>query len=295
MRNAASRSVQRHLHRLRSNRGTLLLLIGLPLAACTGSVAQQEIDPLVEMAAATLTALPSRTPPPSATVPASPTATGSPTILPTATGTPGPSPTPSAPPLPTSDPRFGLNLSQPSVTDSFNIPFTWGEYRNASASNLILDEQLQAIDNLTDSLIWWTTTKYMGSNIYVEVSVEIQDCAGRDFAGLGLRIGEFVSTGYTVEISCDGYYRIRKFSTGAVVVLLDWTFIRALNQESGATNKIGFVARANNLTAVINDVVLESVKDNTYFSGTFALFAGAERTPGLTAIFDDFNIWYFSP
>ena len=273
----------------------LPLLFSLPLAACAGAIAQPEIDPLVEMAAATLTARPSRTPPPSATLPVTPAATGTPTALPTATGTEGPSPTPSAPPLPTSDPRFGLNLSQPSVADSFNVPFTWGEYRDESASSLILEQQLQATDNLIDSLIWWSTNNRLGSNVYVEVSAEIQDCTGRDFAGLGLRIGEIVSSGYTFEISCDGYYRIRKFSPGAVEILLDWTFARALNQGSGTTNKIGFNARGNRLTGVVNDIVLGSVKDNTYFSGTFAIYAGAEQTPGLTVLFDDFKIWYFSP
>ena len=273
----------------------LLLLFSLPMAACAGSIAEPEVDPLLEMAAATLTAFPSRTPPPSATIPVTPKATGTPTTLPTVTSTQGPSPTPSAPPLSTSDPRFGLNLSQPNVVDSFNVPFTWGEYRNDSASNLILKEQLQAIDNLTDSRIWWTTTKHMGSNVYVEVSAEIRDCAGRDFAGLGLRIGEFVSSGYTFEISCDGYYRIRKFSTASVEVLRDWAFTRAINTGSGTTNQIGFTARGNLLTGVVNDILLGSVEDHTYFSGTFALYAGAEQTPGLSVHFDDFKIWYFSP
>lgn len=245
------------------------------------------------MIAGTLTAAPTWTPPPTVTAP-TPFLTKTPTSQPTETATPGPSPTPTIPVLPTDDPRFGLDISSPFYWDDFSKSFTWVEWVDEITSHRVTDEHLESIDYVTDGAIWWSTTTPIGGDMYIEVTAEFGECSGRDFAGVGLRIGEDLSSGYTLEVSCDGYYRIRKFASGFVEPLLDWTSNPSIQTGTSAMNIIGFVARFDQLSAVINSEPAKSASDPTYHVGTFSLYTGAEATEGFKVSFDDFKIWFFS-
>jgi len=270
-----------------------ICLILLILIGCTSQPTISRDDLLVTAVAGTLTAEPTRTPPPSATVPVTPTEIPPPTHTPSATPTPGPSPTPTVPVLPPNDPRQGLNISDPDYRDNFSQDHLWGEHNYEVTTNLIKDEQLEAIDHLTDSAAWWSATLPIGSDVYAEISSNMGDCAGKDAAGIGLRISADLTSGYTLELSCDGHYRIRKFSPGTVTVLQDWTFSQAIVQGPDAENRLGFVAKEGSLSGFANNEFLGTIDNFTYFSGTFALFSNAAETPSLRVIFDDFWLWYF--
>jgi hypothetical protein len=272
------------------------MILGCTIISCSGPVNATPVDDIATTVAGTLTAQPTRTPPPTATPIPSPTQNLPPTPTPSYTPTPGPSPTATAPPLPPGDPRSGLNLSLPDYIDTYDITTTWGGPNNEAAANQIKDGHLEAIDYLTDTYIWWSTTVPMGANIYAEVTAELLSCSGKDSAGLGLRIqGEPYDSGYTIEVSCDGHYRLRKFSSGIVATLIDWTFSNEITQGANSNNVIGLAARGSELNISINRVVVGSTEDFSYYTGTFALFANALETPGLTVYFDDFNLWYFQP
>ncbi|NIM95120.1 MAG: hypothetical protein GTO18_15595 [Anaerolineales bacterium] len=266
---------------------TVLLLLN----ACTSDEALSSEDRVATAVAETLTAQPSNSPPPSPSPIPSATDIPLPTATETLTPTPGPSPTSTVPPLPTDDPRYGLNLAQPDYRDDFSNAFTWGTWVDETTSILIKDDRLEAIDYLADFYVWWTTTVPIGANVYVEVSTEIASCSGKDSAGLGLRINE--ANGYSIEVSCDGNYRIRRFSEGGVDDLLEWTPSEDIVQGANATNRLGFVAKGSELHAVVNNQVLGSVEDMILLSGTFALYTNAIETPGLTILYDDFALWYF--
>ena len=106
------------------------------------------------------------------------------------------------------------------------------------------DGYLEAIDYLTDNYVWWSTTVPEGRDVYVETTAELFSCSGKDSAGIGLRIsGESYDSGYTLEVSCDGHYRVRKFSTSAVEPLIDWTFSSEIVQGPNASNVI--IKKAN--------------------------------------------------
>lgn len=270
-----------------------IVLILLILIGCAPQPTLSREELLVTAVAGTLTAEPTRTPPPSATVPVTPTEIPPPTPTPSATPTPGPSPTPTAPVLPPNDPRQGLNISDPDYRDNFSQDGLWGEFPSEVTTNLIKDEQLEAIDHLTDSAAWWSATLPTGSDTYAEISSKIGDCAGKDAAGIGLRISADLTSGYTLELSCDGHFRIRRFSPETVTVLQDWTFSQAIIQGPHAENRIGFVAKGGSLSGIANNEFLGTIEDFTFFSGTFALFSNAAETPDLRIIFDDFWLWYF--
>jgi hypothetical protein len=215
--------------------------------------------------------------------------------------TPGPTPTVTVPPLPTDDPRYplGLNLSVPNYSDAFGERHTWGELAFEGAANVWQDGSLKASDLLVDPNIWWSGTlpEAGAGDFFAEVTAEIADCSGQDSAGFAGRIGGVnFDSGYTLEVSCDGSYRIRKFAEGTVTILRDWTEAEAIAQGPNAVNRLGLLAQGDRITPFANGVALgPAVQDASFPYGTFALFAMARETPGVTVTFDDFALWYVTP
>ena len=234
---------------------------------------------------------PSHTPPPTATVIPSPTPTSTPSP------TTGPTPTPTIPVLPTSDPRYGLNLSAPSYRDDFSSHLTWGGPNFEGAVNYTKDGEYLAVDQVSDTYFWWSTTKpdIDGGNVYVEISAQFDECNGKDSLGLALRVGgELRNNGYAFEISCDGAYRLLKLNTGLTATLIDWSTSESLQPGAGKINRIGFLANGNNLTLFANEQILDSTSDDSFFMGNYGLYSNAVLTPGLTARFDDFALWFLN-
>ena len=277
-----------------------LLFIPLALAGCSRPAQVPSSFDLATRLAATLTALPSpaasATLPPSPTSPPSATPSVTPSPVPSETPTVGPSPTVTLPPLPPDDPRSGLDLNTPDYHDGFAERFTWGELNYEGAVNSWEDGRLKTVDLLIDPNIWWSATVpgAVAGNLYAEVSASIADCSERDAAGFAVRIsGAGLNSGYTLEVSCDGAYRVRKFTEGRVEILRDWTNAEAILQGPDTTNRLGFLARGTDLYAFANGTRLgERISDPSHLAGTFGLFAMARQTPGLTVIFDDFSLWY---
>jgi hypothetical protein len=277
----------------------VFLLLGAAITGCTRPAAEIGPDAISTQVAATLTAvaytpavggLPTWTPPPSATVPPSPTETT------TLTATIGPTVTATPPTLPTDDPRYGLNLSAPDLTDDFS-DVQWFQFSDPdSATNIWEQGHWRATDHLADSFIWWSTSAHTGSDVYAEVTAVIGTCTGRDGYGLALRVGGAFDRGYSLEFSCDGSYRLRKWISGeAPVVLLDWTSSSDIRTGSDQENRMGLLASASGLFAFANGHPLAGVTDPDYVAGTYALYASAAETADLTVTFDDFATWSVSP
>ena len=235
---------------------------------------------------------------PSVTAPPSATNIITPTIFSTATTTPDLTPSPTPPPLSPDDPRYGLNLAAPYYWDDFSNDLTWVGPNFDGAMNVWEDGRLRATDFLADKFLWWSTTipDIDAGNLYVEVTAEVGECAGKDATGMAVRV-EPVNrdSGYMLEFSCDGSYRIRKLVSGTIQTLYAWTPSDLILSGSNSTNVLGFLAEGTTLTVFANGEVLSSVEDSTFFLGNFGLYSDAALTPGLTVYFDDFNLWYTNP
>jgi len=276
------------------------LLLALGLVGCSRPAQVPSSFDLATSIAATLTYLP--TTPATATLPPSPTSppSGTPSVthspVPSETPTPGASPTPTLPPLPADDPRFGLDLNLPDYHDGFELRFTWGELGFEGAVNTWENGQLQAVDRLADPNIWWSATvpDASAANFYAEVTATISECSGRDSSGFVARVsGANLDSGYTLEVSCDGAYRVRRFLAGQVEILRDWTNAEAIHQGPNAVNRLGWMARGSSLYPFANGTRLgDALDDASIAAGTFGLFAMARETPGLTVTFDDFALWF---
>jgi len=291
----------------RPSRLVLVAAAAFALSACNRSAGgSPPAGQVLTAVAATLTAAPTlpsagQAPPallPTATPPPTATPIITPSLAPTLSPTTGSTPTTTPLPLLPGDPRIGLNLTAPDYRDDFSNQLTWVGPSFPGAENVWADGRHRATDYATDSYIWWSTTlpDADAANVYVEVTAEVGDCTGKDAYGLAVRVwGEAFNSGYTLEFSCDGAYRIRDFQGGSVAVLLDWTPAPAIHLGPNAVNRLGFVARGPVLYAVANEILLSQVDGVDFMSGTYGLFASAEETPGLTVYFDDFALWRLNP
>lgn len=267
------------------------VLLGL-MAACTRPAPVGEpLNDLQGTVVPSQLAFPSSTPPPSATPMAAPSATT------TETPTQEPTDVPTPLPLDEDDPRFGLNLSAPDYKDDFTSDLTWIGPNFEGASNITEGGVHRATDYLADSFLWWSTTipDIDAGNIYVEVQAEAEDCTGKDAYGLAVRVEpDQRDSGYLLEFSCDGAFRVRKLYAGTIQTLQDWTLSDSILSD-GSSNIMGFLAIGNQLFPTANGEVLAQVEDSTFFSGNYGLYANAQETPGLTVTFDSFKLWYVNP
>jgi len=278
---------------MRHGRITIASLVLLSLiAACTRPAPVGEpLDDLQGTVVPSQQVFPSSTPPPSATPVVTPSATTPATEIEQPTDVPTPLP------LDEDDPRFGLNLSAPDYRDDFNSDLTWVGPNFEGASNITAGGVHRATDYLADSFLWWSTTipDIDAGNIYVEIQAKVEDCKGKDAYGLAVRVEpDQRDSGYLLEFSCDGAFRVRKLFVGTIQTLQDWTFSDSISSD-GSSNIMGFLAIGNQLYPVANGEVLTQVEDTTFFSGNYGLYANAQETPGLTVVFDVFKLWYVSP
>jgi len=275
-------------------------LLAVVLAGCNRPAAEPPPNLLATSVAATLTAQPviQATSTLSAST-ATPTEASSVTPTERPTETAAASPTPSPIPLSPDDPRAGLNLSAPDVRDDFNQALWYIGSDEATASFAYTDGRFQVTDKLADGFLWWSTTAREAGDLYLEVTAQIGTCSGKDAYGFGIRVGgQNFDEGYTLEVSCDGAFRVRRFvSEEAPVLLLNWTPSAALVSGSQATNRIGLLARGDQFHAFANGELLSAqpIEDDSYTSGALSLFASAAQTPGLTVHFDDLALWFLSP
>jgi hypothetical protein len=278
-------------------RSTLYKILAVSVLALTACTRPAPVEAPPEQVQQTLAppaglVLLSATVPPSATAIVTPSATLAPT------DTPGPEISATAPVLATDDARYGLNLAAPDYLDPFSSTLTWVGPNFEGASNIIRDDELVATDYLADGYLWWSTTKpdIDAGNIYIEITAEFDECAGLDAAGLAVRVGppNQLNSGYMLEMSCDGHYRIRRLFSGSIRTLLDWEQAEEINTSSNAINVMGFQAQANQLTAFANGTQLAQVEDTAFIRGNYGLYADASQTPGFTVRFSDFKLWYLS-
>jgi hypothetical protein len=104
-----------------------------------------------------------------------------------------------------------------------------------------------------------------------------------------------LDTGYALDVSCGGFYRIRKFNSQSgitrTIELVGPIRSEVITQGKGAQNRIGLLARGDTLYAVINGKVLAPVQDSQYSSGYFALYVNTVGATPAAVTFDHFTFW----
>ncbi len=97
---------------------------------------------------------------------------------------------------------------------------------------------------------------------------------------------------YGFLLSHDGYYGIFKFMDGNMIMTSaegNLAYSEVIRQ-GGVVNHIEATCQGNTLSLTVNDTLLAAVEDDTFASGKVGLIAGAYTEPGVTVLFDNFQV-----
>ncbi len=293
-------SVNKFLHKL--------IVIGLPavlllVAGCstpppaTPPDIQGQVGTSV---AATLAALPTNTSEPpgvdatttaiAATPSPEPTATETPTLPPTETPAPTSTPLPSL--TPTRVPGDPVaNLGQPQWRASFddNNP-NWFTFEDEQTKVEIKDGKLILTSLKANNFEAWSLTAPVLDDFYLEIKGAFGECSQKDRYGLFFR-GPDPNEGYLFGISCDGFFRLRKWDGEQMTQLVNWTRSDIINTGDGGVNRLGIWAEGDRISAYVNGQFLVEVQDDAYEAGRFGAFVSADITPGFTAEISEAAYW----
>lgn len=196
------------------------------------------------------------------------------------------------------DVRRNLDMSAPDYFDYFDVEGTWFDFDNEGrASFSFADGSLIGIDYEPEELYtWWSYSERQSGNLYTEINVTNGDCIDKDSVGLAIRVDlETASRGYSLQVSCDGNWRLRRHRAGqGPLNLSEWAPSELINTGPGETNRLGIWAYLNRFVLFINGVEVGEVFDpnNSYSFGSFAVYVNAYLTYDLAANFDDFAFWH---
>jgi hypothetical protein len=139
----------------------------------------------------------------------------------------------------------------------------------------------------------WRLSNQKAVNFYLQLTGKMAVCSGADHYGLFFRVPNLslADRGYLFGISCDGKYALRKWSIDTMTVLKNWKSNDAILKGSNQTNRLGIMAKGNELKLYINGVLVDTVKDSSFSQGYIGLYVGPKETTKLTAVLDEIAYW----
>ena len=206
----------------------------------------------------------------------------------------GPAPHKIAYPLPTGTPLFSDNFS--SDANGWNLQSSPGNYA-VSLNNGTLTMEMDK-----NQLLWELLP---GERTYSDFTLLVTAVLDRGDQnnGYGVYIRgaanaeSDLATYYRFELYGDGSYAIFKGVTDASGVSSDskivgYTLNAAIKKQGGA-NQIMIIAKGGTLSFIVNGQLLKTITDNSYTSGSVALFISnlPEAKPGIQAQFSQFAIY----
>jgi hypothetical protein len=219
-------------------------------------------------------------------------------VTPTATGTPEPSATPEpiGSPTPTPTPTFSVSdprssLGDPTWEDDLENDGDWFLYSDEHVSFEMVDGQMELKAFNPDFYSGWSLGWRKDTNMYVEVTLSVLTCSGRDSVGLVFRAPD-VGRGYLFGVSCDGRYSLRRWDGEEMTRIQDWTSHSAIKSGSDQTQRIAVWTNGNIIRLYANGELLKELVDGTYSDdGLFGVFISSAVTPNFEARLSEFLYW----
>jgi hypothetical protein len=250
-------------------------------------------DNLVETAVAnTLTSQPIRiTPLQTNTLPVQSTETITPelTITPTDIFTDTPTAT-----LEPQNPKTTLGNPTKIYTFDDGVAFGLEEpYDDGMTTFSVANGKLVMSSQNTNGYRGWRLTSPRPENFYLEGAFQTLQCSGKDQYGLVFRAEDYTSgIAYYLAVSCDGSYKLTKWTDSGTSTLKDWTFTDILISGAYQSNLIGVYAQDDNIIIYFNDRKVDELKDSSLTAGGhFGVFIAGEETMGFTVEVDSMSYW----
>jgi hypothetical protein len=218
--------------------------------------------------------------------PTEPDATEAPTSTPAPTDTPVPTPTATlAEEYPTK------NLGDPTWVDNMDNGDNWptgnDKYTAIKFEGGFL--KLTALTDLDGWRVSWPTL----DDFYLETTLQTPDCDGSDHFGLMFRVpaDSQATKGYLFGITCDGRYSLRRWDGQTMHFPVDWTSHDAIQKGEKAINKLGVLARGEDIALYVNGQKVKALSDSSYLDGKFGFFVGGTNVENLTVWVDQVRYW----
>ncbi len=229
------------------------------------------------------------------TEPAAELPTHTPTVLiPTTTTAP-----PTLTPIPTSAISIDPQSQFGAPSKAFNHT-NWNTFLTTKKDEsyiLIVDDGPLTFTSLYTQ---WDTPFHITTapvDAYIEMNVEVEECADQDSYGILFRSAQNTTNGYIAQFSCDGQYslwRLESYSPYTKNYLVNWTANSAINAGAHQANTLGVLVQANSIQLYANDVLLTElpIYDNLFPNGTrVALLSSPWETQNFTYLINSLNIW----
>lgn len=279
----------------------LIIGIGLMLTSC--NIPQSTPDPAIAVAtnvALILTNAPTTTPLPNLNDGILSTPTQAPVITETpaaseAALTEAPtealtaSPT-SAPTVASSSDDPAVRLGEPTKRETFDrVTGTWiyeDDWYNANISG----GQLFIYSKGTPYWNSWYTVQPEIKNFYLEATLTMANCDGKDRIGLAFRLtdNEF----YFVGLTCDGTIGMSRYTAeNSVVNVLAYQTSDKLNPTS-QVNRIGVLANGSDFQIFVNGNLIGQAKDDTLAgAGSYGFVSMSTGTVNMKTSVDELTYW----
>lgn len=210
------------------------------------------------------------------------------TPTPTATNTPLPTTTPT---LADTDPAASLGSPDwvDTMDDGDNWPTGFNEYTSIEFEDgfLKLTEETGSIDG------WRLSWPYL-VDFYLEITLKTPECDTNDHYGIIFRVPENANAnkGYLYGINCNGQYSLRLWDGEVMSSLVSWRDNDAIKAGANEVNRLGVMAKGENLTLYINGQKVNEVSSSAYLEGSFGVFVGSGGiTEDLTVWVDEIKYW----
>jgi hypothetical protein len=235
----------------------------------------------------TLPALPEATAtlPPTQPLSEPPTDTPMPTVATSPTRTPAPTKI-----LPTTDPLFALG--EPTWSDTFDGSNTWYAYEDEQIRLQAKDGQLVMTAFKADYQVGWALAPEAASEkYYLEMTVAVGACRGRDRYGVFLSPTTDAEKGYLFDFSCDGNYSLWIWDGETATNLVYWTASPSIKAGANQVNRLGVKIVGNRIYMYANGILLGDVVSEQYEKKYYGVFIGAAETPDFTVKVDNLSYW----
>ncbi len=179
-------------------------------------------------------------------------------------------------------------LGAPTWRDTFNGT---KNFYTTSDENIIFSYAADAFSmTATNVNGWhsWSLGNKRIANFYLEATFTVGACSGDDRYGLVFRAPN-TSEGYFYGISCQGMFGLTRWDTLSPVV--EWKPAVPLKAGSNQTNRVGVMARGNELTLYINGTEVAKVNNDRYTEGFFGFYIASHGTYGFNVLVKEVAYW----
>lgn len=296
----------------------VVVVIGILLTGCGGVAAPsptpttgQQLstrisDLLTSMPTATVVAISPTVPLPTLvftdTPTAAPTATSTPTLSPTtaAIATPTSSPAPTGAASSSATPQAGdpaASLGTPTWVDDMNNDTFWPTGANDFTDAEFKDGYM-LLSALTTQYGWRMATHPSVTDFYFEMTAQPEACSYKESYGIIFRVPDIrnPNQGYLFGITCDGSAFLRLWDgtvspNGLMTSLLPDTPSTAIQSGAGKTNRLGVLAKGDQISLYINGTLIKQIADSKFSSGYLGLFARADQNPPFAVRVNQVRLW----